>query len=79
MALWPDDKSVFHVTESAQGLKGSSVECHLLEDLEEVHDNWRGGKHIVTLSVCSQKWPAKMKYKDVIGHKAKRSGHVRPA
>jgi hypothetical protein len=77
-ALWPDDKRVFHVTEPAYGL-GSSVERHLLEVLhEEAGDNWRGGKHIVTLSICSQNWPANMKYEDVTGHKAKRSEHLRP-
>lgn len=30
-AMWPDDESVIHVTEPAEGLMSSPVEHHLLE------------------------------------------------
>jgi hypothetical protein len=31
-AVWPDDESVIHVEKTAEGLMGSPVERHLLED-----------------------------------------------
>jgi hypothetical protein len=39
--MWPDDRSVIHVIEAAQGLTGSPLECQFLKVLhEEVGDNW---------------------------------------
>jgi hypothetical protein len=41
-AVWPDDKSVIHITVSAEGLMGSPIERHLLKVLhEEVGDDRR--------------------------------------
>jgi hypothetical protein len=41
-AMWPDDESVVHVTDPAEGLTESPAERYLLEVLHvEVGDNWR--------------------------------------
>jgi hypothetical protein len=41
-SMWPDNESVVHVTEPAEGLMGNLVERHLFEILqEEVGNDWK--------------------------------------